>query len=154
MQIDSGWEALSPDDPEPLRQALTLIQGTNADALARLAPVQPPTIEKKGMLGRTKQVAVAWGGTFVHWSDENGVGEYNLALEMVPGPPLAQRVGLPAGVTVPTDDGTTAAVVFDETMSPASVAACVAQLLPVVFGAAVPSGWQVCVDDNNPSFSD
>jgi hypothetical protein len=146
MGIDTGWERIELDQPEVLRQALVLVQGANADTIARIEPVEPPLVPGRGL--RRKPRPASWNVRVVHWSDETGSGVFELVVEMPEGPALAERVDLPMGTTIQSDDGRAATLQLPFTMSPASAATLVAAVLAGGFGGQVTSGWQVCVEDN------
>lgn len=154
MEIDGGWEPCPLDDPEPLRRALTLVSGTNADAVCQVQPVTQPTVERKGLLGRVKQVPADYALAVIHWSDETGAGEFELSFVLPPGPPFEQRVGLPAGVAHSAPDGTTATMTLAEHHSPASAAATILGLLPTAYAGFVTGPWQVQVYDNSATVGD
>lgn len=154
MEIDGDWVPFALDDPEPLRQALALVQGVNADVLCHLEPVQQPLVERKGLLGRSKAVPADFAVAILHWSDEAGAGEFELNFVLPPGPPFEQRVGLPAGVARSAKDGTSASMTLAAHHSPASAASTVLGLLATAYAGVVTGPWQVQVVDNLPSMGD
>lgn len=157
MDLETGWVPCPLDDAEALRRALAYLAteaGDNADALAEVAPLQPPLVEHKGFLGRTRQVPAPYKVTVVHWSDETGAGEYEVTFTLAPGPPFEARVGLPAGVARSAPDGSTAAMSLAEHHSPASAAGVILGLVGPAYAGVVLGPWQVRLVDNLPDLGD
>lgn len=154
MEIDGPPEPCPLTDPEPLRQVLVALQGSNATYLARLTPVQPPMVEKKGLLGRSRPVPAPWQVDLVHWADEDGSGQFEATLTAPPGSSFHQRPTLPPGVTVNEGRGDRVTVSIDPSASPAVAAAVLAGLVPAVYGDVDRASWQAQLVDNDFSGGD
>lgn len=135
-------------DSDPLRRALLRLRDVSGELVAWCEPVQPYSVERRTILGRTKFDRVYVGAEVVFFGDETGAGQYCVNIHH-PGdwPALASGQPQPEGSTITGSDSFFYSMDLSLTSSPAQAAAEIMSVLVYLFGPSFPPEWQVRVDE-------
>lgn len=143
-----GWTPVHAQDPSALTPLVDRVVDTQGEVWAMLAPLRPPVVEKKGLLGRTKRTVAPWSATIQGWGRAGSHGELTVWLQFPEGRRLAEHGLVPEAGGVVENDGSGDAILRWPPGTPSGVVAAEAlRFVRTLFGEQVGDAWQARVDD-------